>query len=57
MSYLSYVMAAYAVFFIVLTADWLAGHLAVRRALRNNRRPSAARRTGASTLPAAELER
>ncbi|WP_083489706.1 heme exporter protein CcmD [Stenotrophomonas ginsengisoli] len=56
MSYLGYVIAAYAVFALVLLADWLAGLLAVRRALRQARQRPPARRSARPTLPT-ELER
>lgn len=56
MSYLGYVIAAYAVFALVLLADWLAGLLAVRRALRQARQLPPARRSARTALPT-ELER
>ena len=57
MSYLPYVIAAYAVFFGVLATDWLAGHLAIRRALRQIRQPAETRRQRTRPQPSAELER
>jgi heme exporter protein D len=56
MSYLGYVIAAYSVFALVLLADWLAGVLAVRRALRQARQLPPARRTPRPAAPT-ELER
>lgn len=57
MSYAGYLAAAYAVFALVLLADWLAGHLAVRRELRQARRAAAPRRPAPVPPPAGELER
>lgn len=56
MSYLAYVVAAYLVFAVILLADWLAGVLAVRRALRQARQLPASRRATRAPLPT-ELER
>lgn len=41
MTYLPYIVAAYAVFAVVLGLDFLAAHLAVRRELRAARRRAA----------------
>lgn len=48
MSYLGYVIGAYAVFVVVLAWDAIAGHLQVRRELRAARR-RAARQAAAPT--------
>lgn len=56
MSYLPYVIAAYAVFVGVLAADWLAGLLAIARA-RRQVRIRVARQQAPRSLPATELER
>ena len=56
MSYQGYVIAAYSVFAVVLLADWLAGVLAVRRALRQARQLPPARRATRPAVPT-ELER
>ncbi len=45
MSYLNYVIAAYAVFVIVLGWDFVAAHLQIRRELRNARRRAARQAT------------
>ncbi|KRG58155.1 hypothetical protein ABB25_07655 [Stenotrophomonas koreensis] len=59
MSYLGYVIGAYAVFIVVLAADALAGALAVRRALRQGRQQAARQqqRRPASVAMDQELER
>lgn len=57
MSYLPYVIAAYAVFVLVIAGDWLVGHLAIRRHLRSWRKPPAMRRTQPRAPDAMELER
>lgn len=54
MSYLGYVIAAYAVFLAVLAWDALAGHLHVRRELRAARRRAARQ---APTPSSGELQR
>ncbi|MGN0859909.1 MAG: heme exporter protein CcmD [Stenotrophomonas sp.] len=56
MSYQGYVIAAYSVFALVLLADWLAGLLAVRRALRQARQRPPTRRATRPATPT-ELER
>ncbi len=58
MSYLEYVIAAYAVFALMLAWDYLAPRLAIARQLRAARR-LAARRAAASPRPdrSTELER
>ncbi len=58
MSYLGYVVAAYAVFMLVLAVDALGSHLRLRwalRAIRQRRQRQAARRA-ASHAPLADLE-
>ena len=59
MSYQGYVIAAYSVFALVLLADWLAGVIKVRRALRRNRALPTPPRTRRSTARTGmqELER
>lgn len=57
MSYLPYVIAAYAVFVLVIGADCLTGFLAVRRAHRRAHQSLAPRRTRTSRPPSTELER
>ena len=54
MSYLEYVVGAYAVFAVVLAWDAIAGHLQVRRELRAARRRAARQ---APTPPPGELHR
>ena len=56
MTYLPYVIAAYAVFVGVLAADWLAGLLAIARARRLVRQRQA-RQQIPPTTPSTELER
>ena len=54
MSYLGYVVAAYAIFVVVLAWDVLAGHFQVRRELRAARRRAARQ---AAAPPPGELHR
>ena len=57
MSYLPYVIGAYAVFVLVLLWDFLAPRLQVRRQLRAARLRARRERTPAAADPAAELGR
>lgn len=60
MSYLGYVIAAYAVFILMLAVDVLGSRLRLRLALRSARQRQhrrAARQTGAGSNVLAELER
>ena len=56
MSYLGYVIGAYAVFIVVLAADALAGMLAVRRALRQGRQQAARQQQPRPTRVAMDQE-
>ncbi len=55
MDYLPYVIAAYTVFAVILLADFIAGHLAVRRALRQPLATRTRRQPAAQAMQ--ELER
>lgn len=54
MEYRNYLIAAYAVFFIVLGWDFVSSRLQIRRELRNAQRRAA---RGAARSPASELNR
>ncbi len=56
MSYLGYVVAAYAVFALAMAWDWLAPRLQLRAALRAIRL-RASRKPGSGAAPGAELRR
>ena len=56
MSYLGYVIGAYAVFIVVLAVDALSGMLAVRRALRQSRQQAARQQQTRPTRVAMDQE-
>ena len=57
MSYQNYVIAAYAIFAVVLAWDFIASHLHIARQLRAARRLAARGRTTQARLPDSELQR
>ena len=57
MSYQNYVIAAYAIFAIVLAWDFIASHLHIARQLRAARRLAARGKAPSAPLPDSELQR